>query len=299
MNLNKIRVRQFFKFMNERQRIYLAREGGATWPWTKDKILQEWKFTNVYRQQDRVTVELGKRLKVLKYKTNEDIIFHVAMFRIFNWPPTYDALFRAMVDGQVWGEHRANRALLRRKDANKKIFTGAYMMTGSGSDGGHKHETANRTLSLIWRDRKSIADYIRSSMRMSTTTSWFTRYPMISDFVSYEFACDLRHTKVLKGAVDIYEWANPGPGAKRGILRIANENVNPVYECKKITDNEALHAMRTLLKQSVLHLKDYMHILEMRDIEHTLCEFDKYQRVLNDEGRPRSRYHPPEETAKC
>lgn len=294
MNLHKRNIKRFFDFMNERQRIYLARKGGATWPWTKDKILQEWKFTNVYRQQDRVTVELGKRLKALRTKNNEDIIFHVAMFRIFNWPPTYDALFRTMVDGRIWGEHRANQALLKRKVANRKIFTGAYMMTGSGSDGGHKHETANRTLSLIWKDRESIAQYIRSSMRMSTTTSWFTRYPMISDFVGYEFACDLRHTKVLKGAVDIYTWANSGPGAKRGILRIANQNVHA-----RITNHEALSCMRTLLNQSVMYLKGYMQILEMRDIEHTLCEFDKYQRILNDEGRPRSRYHPPKGVASC
>lgn len=28
----------------------------------------------------------------------------------------------------------------------------------------------------------------------------------------------------------------------------------------------------------------------MRDVEHSLCEFDKYRRVQLDEGRPRSKY---------
>ncbi len=32
--------------------------------------------------------------------------------------------------------------------------------------------------------------------------------------------------------------------------------------------------------------------LELRDIEHSLCEFDKYERVRLGEGRPRSMYKP-------
>jgi len=28
----------------------------------------------------------------------------------------------------------------------------------------------------------------------------------------------------------------------------------------------------------------------MRDIEHSLCEFDKYERVRNGEGVPRGKY---------
>jgi hypothetical protein len=30
----------------------------------------------------------------------------------------------------------------------------------------------------------------------------------------------------------------------------------------------------------------------MREIEHSLCEFDKYMRVKRGEGRPRSKYQP-------
>ena len=49
--------------------------------------------------------------------------------------------------------------------------------------------------------------------------------------------------------------------------------------------------MRDLLSMSPLHLtKDFLPKLEMRDIEHSLCEFDKYERVRNGEGAPRGRY---------
>ena len=35
--------------------------------------------------------------------------------------------------------------------------------------------------------------------------------------------------------------------------------------------------------------KNYVD-LELHDIQFQLCEFDKYERVINNEGRPRSKY---------
>ena len=48
--------------------------------------------------------------------------------------------------------------------------------------------------------------------------------------------------------------------------------------------------MQVLLEVSQEWLHGQVPSLEMRDIEHTLCEFDKYERVRNGEGKPRSIY---------
>jgi hypothetical protein len=48
--------------------------------------------------------------------------------------------------------------------------------------------------------------------------------------------------------------------------------------------------MFELLKFSPEYLSEKFPKLEMRDIEHSLCEFDKYERVRNGEGAPRGRY---------
>jgi hypothetical protein len=45
--------------------------------------------------------------------------------------------------------------------------------------------------------------------------------------------------------------------------------------------------MQWLLEQAPNHLPTGFPALEMRDIEHSLCEVDKYLRTRNDEGRPR------------
>ena len=52
----------FWYWINERQRIYDMRAAGQAKPWTKDEILQQYKFTNAFRQLDRGTVALTNAL---------------------------------------------------------------------------------------------------------------------------------------------------------------------------------------------------------------------------------------------
>lgn len=49
--------------------------------------------------------------------------------------------------------------------------------------------------------------------------------------------------------------------------------------------------MRELLEQAPSNLPVDFPALEMRGIEHSLCEADKYLRVLNGEGKPRARFN--------
>src|SRR5580693_8773694 len=93
-------LKLFFYFLNERHRIYLNRKAKKPWPWTKDEILRTYKFTNVYRQLDRVTEAWTHRWINLLHKgakmSDGDIFFHLCVFRFFNWPGTYDALYYGM-----------------------------------------------------------------------------------------------------------------------------------------------------------------------------------------------------------
>jgi 5-hmdU DNA kinase-like protein len=119
-------------------------------------------------------------------------------------------------------------------------------------------------------------------------------------FHSYEMVTDLRWTFVLGKAPDVNVWCNPGPGARRGMNRVLGRD-------KKAPWNggtpELLEAMQLLLDESEKQWYEFAHEQraqfpkiktpmewEMRDIEHTLCEFDKYERTRAGEGRPRGRY---------
>ena len=45
----------FWRFAAERQEVFFRRLGGSSPPWTKDPILDRFKFTNAYRASDRVS----------------------------------------------------------------------------------------------------------------------------------------------------------------------------------------------------------------------------------------------------
>src|SRR6516162_11515615 len=45
----------YWRFAVERQEIFFARAAGKPPPWTEDRILAEFKFTNAFRAADRVS----------------------------------------------------------------------------------------------------------------------------------------------------------------------------------------------------------------------------------------------------
>jgi hypothetical protein len=120
----------FWYWINERHKIFELRKEGKPFPWTKDKILQEYKFTNPFRQHDRVTQEWVKRYVTLigtaLVAKDEDLLFQVAMFRLFNWPETYDALRFGLTSR--WDVEKAIKILHERQKEGKKVFTGAYII---------------------------------------------------------------------------------------------------------------------------------------------------------------------------
>ncbi|KKK93485.1 hypothetical protein LCGC14_2692420, partial [marine sediment metagenome] len=133
---------------------------------------------------------------------------------------------------------------------------------------------------LIWFN--AVPPWLRY---LEQATHVLTSLPMIGRFVAYEIVTDLRHTHLLKQSRDILTWANPGPGARRGINRIFGHSLKAL-----VSDEYANECMLDLLEESYdLCAKWGWDDFEMRDIEHCLCETDKYLRVKNGEGRPRAK----------
>ena len=115
---------------------------------------------------------------------------------------------------------------------------------------------------------------------------WFRSQRGIGDFLAYEIVSDLRHTKYLRDAPDIMTWANAGPGALRGLTRLwGYQPKTRQISGYSFPKKNALEAMQTLLEKSQearweLHTPPW----EMREVEHWLCEFDKYERIRLGQG---------------
>lgn len=278
------RLIKFYWWINERHMIYLKKASDHNWPWTQDKIMQTYKFTNVFRELDAETIKFHERIDDLDLMP-ADKLYHMILFRAFNRAETYDMLTRGKTT-----HHRPTkmtRILHRNADRGKKIFTGAYIITNAGSTE-PKIDLVCNALGVHWRGRRRIYDAMMKDGTMEGCTKILSAYPMQGPFTSYEVICDMRYQKgMLWNAPDRKKWANLGPGARRGINRIVAGKKKPNVFA---TTEEYIEFMVELLKSSRSKLGPHVPSLEMREIEHSLCEFDKYMRVLNKEGRPRSLY---------
>ena len=272
--MNQKRVNDFNSFMEERHNIFIRKEiNNEPYPWSDDAILTEYSFCNVYRELDRVTIWIRENWRE-PYADHPNLPFAMAMARQINWPDTLDEIGFPT----EWRPDHIKTIMQDRMARKDKVYTGAYMLTGTL--GGTKIEqTIDKILTPLYANFPCDFSSIENSWKS------FLPYAGFSDFMSYEVVTDLRHTKWLEKAPDIMTWANPGPGAMRGLNRIFGRPLD-----SKQKKPLFIQEMRDLL--AILNNRPLP--LEMRDIEHCLCEFDKYERTRLGQGRPRSRYKPRE-----
>lgn len=75
-------------WMTERHKIYTKRSRGVPREqWTSDPILMEYRFCNVFRELDRVTIWVRKSWRD-KYSRHPNLWFAMCVARQINWPDT-------------------------------------------------------------------------------------------------------------------------------------------------------------------------------------------------------------------
>jgi hypothetical protein len=228
----------------------------------------------VYRELDKVTVWIRENWKE-PYADHPNLPFAMAVARQINWPDTLQEIGFP----EHWNPERVKAIMQGRMDRKEKVYTGAYMLTGTL--GGTKVEqTIDKILTPLYEAPPEILPY-----SLEETWKKYLPYPGFSGFMAYEVVTDLRYTKYLEDADDIMTWANAGPGAKRGLNRIHGRPLE-----QTIKPNQLTSEMLELLDLASTYAGSFLPTLEMREIEHCLCEYDKYERVRLGEGRPRAKF---------
>lgn len=272
-------------YMVERHNIYLRKRRGVPWPWTKDPVLQEFSFCNVYRELDAGTIWIRENIRE-PYDEHPSLWFMVGISRHINWPDTLAEVIAdkkgAWPSSYKWKPERLRQILLDRKARGEKVYTGAYMLNAHGKPGDPSDKaffTAHRVLQSVWEARGVVVPQL--SVSLEAATKALMPYHGWGPFTAYEVACDLRWTRYLCDAPDKMTWANAGPGARRGLNRLAGRPVNA-----GLSNDQAVVEMRKLLAYISARWPKGWVPLELREIEHSLCELQKYAR-----GYSRAKYH--------
>jgi len=283
-----MQTERFYKFMDKRERIRLRKENDMPWPWTDDPILQTYKFTNVKRAHDRTTKWFWKNVLDPNHnKPKEYLLFNCALFRYFG-----TVEFSEAIGGwtELWTEHKEiiRDIAKSRLENNQKVFTGAYVITNQGIKAPKQDVVIDEFLTPLWY---KLPDLVKIA---SDTQSWEAVAKRMmklkgfggTGFMTKEVLQDALHTTMFVDCIDRNTWSPIGPGAKRGLNRVLEKPFNSPLKPEK-----GLQIMLELFAARTDYWPKNFVQLELHDIQFQLCEFDKYERVKNNEGRPRSKYH--------
>lgn len=275
----------FLHWIKERHNVYLNRQSGHKKPWTEDKILQEAFFTNPYRENDKVTKWVNKEIRQpFKECTPSAIIFAIGCFRWFNYIPTGVILNRYGLL-RSWNTEKAVSAL---ESISGQVFTGAFNISNSGSTKPKINRVCEDYVAPLWESSGRIAQAVRNLNTLQGTHSVLMRVPGLggSGFMAAQIVCDLKYTKVLAKADDWWTWCSPGPGSRRGLNRILDKPIDSPVPKNWL---EEINELRKIVNNKI-SVQNQWQTFHAQDIQNCLCEYDKYCRVLNNEGRSKRRY---------
>ena len=273
-------------WQEEREKIRVSKEISANLPpWTDDPILQEFKFCQVFREDDRTTRWFRTHIRD-PLKDQDEVFMATVIFRWFNLIETGRTLLEHDLL-ENWDRKKAIAEIFKQP----KWITGAYIIKTPNRM--NKVTGVAECVSHMWRDRKHIVKEIKKECSLEKAWDIILKYPYMGPFMAYEVVTDLRWTSLLDKADDILTWANAGPGAMRGLNRLTGRDLG---FCKRSHDwNKEMNDLYQAVDSRDLWFKHKGRPYEMREIEGGLCEFDKYSRIVKGEGRTRSIYkHDPE-----
>jgi hypothetical protein len=282
--VNLLPLDRFVYWIKERHQIYCKRQANKSKPWTDDEVLQNNFFTNPYREHDKVTKWFRRNIRgVYPYQKSSKVIFATICFRWFNWPPTG----RILLQNNLLLKWNCEKAVKLLKEQDR-VFTGAFNISNSGSTKPKVNRVCEDYITPVWEDRQRLIAYLREATTLEEAHKRIKLYPGLggSGFMAYEVVCDLRYTSILNRATDKMTWSNPGPGAKRGLNRLLDRNLkSPISKDEWIAESNRL--LRTVNRRILPQLPRF----EAREIEHSLCEYDKYERVLFNQGQSKRKYN--------
>jgi hypothetical protein len=272
-------VERLMRYMEERENIRINKESGAPWPWTADKILREFRFTNVRRSDDKTTRAFVKIYQDNRPRsTMNQVLYNCGIFRYFGtiafakevgWQTDYDARHLMHVASSM-----RNRGIA--------VFTRAYVITNGGISA-PKENVVAQYLGGLYRQSNQVVNAI------STTGLWERGYQEMSclpgfggsGFMAKEVLQDflLAYPGVAHNDADC--WTPMGPGGRRGINRVMGR---PIQFGQP--EREFIRECVTLWKV----LKETFPGLTAHDVQFNLCEFDKYERTRLGQGKPKNKY---------
>ena len=254
-------VHHFKDFVIDRYRIHKRKDiKGLPAPWTKNPILQEYKFTNVRREHDRQTKYLLENITHNPELTLEDKIVNSFLFRAWNnWVTLRDFGFpyaaRFLYDPNTKEAIRPLYHKLNEENPDRLWYNNAYNQGGTkcawkfadadirkvpyrfGDEkamGDDKYPDYEPDIPLrpfhvgIWLGRGHIVDKLLHAKDQQECFEIIKSVRGFADFLAYQVFVDLTYIKEFPFSEN--EFTIAGPGCKKGLDYIFKDKDGMTYE---------------------------------------------------------------------
>lgn len=276
-----MRIDELIAFMQARHAIYLKRKMGMAKPWTTDPILLNYRFCNVYRELDRETAWIRDNWRE-PLKDHGYLFFAMTVARVVNWSPTLAEMNLPI----PFSRSDFVRVINKRMALGQQVWTGAYMITTHGHAIPKQHYYADRVLQPIWDRRKELCP--KDDDTLASFHARLAQQEGIGSFLAAQVVADTKWHGPLKNARDWWSWAAMGEGSRRGLNRLFDRPYKQRMSAQVWErDFDTLHRE---VNKVIRDNKTNLLMIDAQDLQNCLCEFDKYERVRLEQGRPRSRY---------
>ncbi|MGE3336027.1 MAG: nucleotide kinase domain-containing protein [Rhodospirillaceae bacterium] len=273
----------YWRFAAERQAIFERRVAGQSWPWTSDRVLQTFKFCNVFRAADRVSQYLIREVAHHDEPCSaEDRFFQIVAFRLFSKIGTWDTIREHL------GRHPTLRdlssgaftkALDFARLRNGRLYTGAFILCAAnpyGQPSKHlNHVELLRHMCLT--DKLPVA--VLRAPSLGAVYALLHQYPLIGDFMAYQVAIDINYSDLVDFSEN--DFTQPGPGAVRGLRKVFQSlgDYTPAETICWMVDRQEREFAQLGLAFNGL----WGRPLHAIDCQGLFCETDKYCREVAPE----------------
>lgn len=281
-----MRVADLSKFIVARHQVYENRMAGKT-PWTKDPILATYRFCNVYRELDRVTIWIGQNWRA-QLADSPDLWFWMVVARLVNHPPTLEDLGPP----GDWDAGAFVRVLEQRAKAGQRVYNPAYIVSTNGRAMPKARYLAEQVLTPMWRTRRDVDP--RPGDTLQVWHGILTNFQGMGSFMAAQVVADVKNapkgTNPLTVASDWRTWAAPGPGSLRGMSRVMG--LSHLDKMPTTVWSACMERLRPQVNERIWDSPLMMRPLHAQDLQNCLCEFDKYERVRTGQGKPKQKFVP-------
>lgn len=302
--LDERQLKLFNKYVRERYRIHVKKDVQHLQPpFTKDPILQEYKFTNVRREHDRETKWLINNIANNEFLTYRQKLLNCIMFRMYSKHETMEIMRAPFQFEGIWHVTDARKRLIEhsKKDPEFKFFTKSFMTSGMKrllNETFPKEDFSPATVLRLMKklNENDVLNRINLCKTQDEVYDVLKNIKGIGEFLAYQIFVDFTYIKDFPFSEN--EFTVAGPGCRSGIDFLFKDKDGMTYEECLFWIRDNWYSIPILWKlgswfdpeEEMVDLKHYDRVMNIMSLENCFCEFSKYNKIILKKGKPRIKY---------